>query len=204
VGILVNDGVRRPTVRFTEVDFAQGTPYEAILRPVPEEGDYVLSHAVAAIARSALLDVVASGTGRGIWGVVRTTRGAPVLVGSKTGTGDNEYKTFGPDGRVLGAGVVNRTAAFAFFFGDRFFGVLTAYVPGPRAGDYAFTSALAVRALRLIVPDLAPVLRGGDATVPWSWATPSDLRLAHARRSPRAKNTPDAVARMAAEAAAVD
>jgi membrane peptidoglycan carboxypeptidase len=182
VGILVNDGVRRPTVRFTEVHFAQGTPYEATLRPVPEQGDYVLSHAVAAIAHSALLDVVASGTGRGIWGVVRTTRGAPVLVGGKTGTGDNEYKTFGPDGRVLSARVVNRTAAFAFFFGDRFFGVVTAYVPGPRARGYAFTSALAVRALRLVVPDLAPVLRGGDATVPWSWATTSDLRVAHTSR----------------------
>jgi hypothetical protein len=52
--------------------------------------------------------------------------------------------------------VVNRTSTFAFFIGDRHFGVVTAYVPGPDAGRYRFTSALPAEILR----QLGPLLDG--------------------------------------------
>jgi hypothetical protein len=46
-----------------------------------------------------------------------------------------------------------------FFLGDRFFGTITAYVPGTIAGTYHFTSALAVQLLRALEPQLEPLLQ---------------------------------------------
>jgi hypothetical protein len=46
----------------------------------------------------------------------------------------------------------NRTAAFVFYVGDRFFGVVTAIVPGEQAAAYRFTSALPVEVLKLLAP----------------------------------------------------
>jgi len=47
-----------------------------------------------------------------------------------------------------------------FYIGDRYFGVLTAYVGGDKAGDYVFTSALPVATLKLLAPAIAPTLNG--------------------------------------------
>ena len=46
-----------------------------------------------------------------------------------------------------------------FFLGDRFFGTVTAYVPGAVAGPYHFTSALAVQLLKALEPQLDPLLK---------------------------------------------
>jgi hypothetical protein len=46
--------------------------------------------------------------------------------------------------------VVDRTATFVFFLGDRFFGTITAYVPGAVAANYHFTRAIAVQLLKAI------------------------------------------------------
>ena len=40
---------------------------------------------------------------------------------------------FGHGGGLISSRVVDRTATFVFFLGDRFFGTVTAYVPGPDA-----------------------------------------------------------------------
>ncbi len=85
--------------------------------------------------------------------------GGVVLVGGKTGTGDNRYDTFGACGRLIGQRVVDRTATFVFFLGDRFFGTITAYVPGAVAIRYDFTSALAVQLLKALEPRLRPAVR---------------------------------------------
>jgi hypothetical protein len=53
--------------------------------------------------------------------------------------------------------VVNRTSTFAFFLGDHHFGVVTAYVPGPAASGYDFTSALPVQIVRTVGPLLSPL-----------------------------------------------
>lgn len=160
MGIILNDGVRRPFARVTGMTFAEGTPFETRLERESAEGERVLASEVAATVRTALLDVVANGTGRRAQGAVRDAEGNPVPIGAKTGTGDNRYRVFGPGGRLIEDRVVNRTATFAFILGDRHFGVLTAYVPGPAAGSFAFTSALPAEIVRQIGPLLEVALSG--------------------------------------------
>ena len=84
--------------------------------------------------------------------------GTRLAVGGKTGTGDNRFEPFGPqtsDGRSR---IRNRTATFVFFIGDRWYGTVTAYVPGSAAGEYGFTSALPVQLFTQFVPTLLPML----------------------------------------------
>jgi CRP-like cAMP-binding protein len=66
-------------------------------------------------------------------------------LGGKTGTGDNQFKVHDGGGYPISSHAVNRTAAFAFLVGDRFFGTILACVPGKSAEDYEFTSSLAVQ-----------------------------------------------------------
>jgi len=54
--------------------------------------------------------------------------------------------------------VVNRVATFVFFIDDRFFGTITAFVPGADAARYEFTSGLPVRLLGHMMPILEPLL----------------------------------------------
>jgi hypothetical protein len=49
--------------------------------------------------------------------------------------------------------------------GDRFFGVLTAYVHEPYAARYDFTSALAVQLLKSLAPALQPLVESKDHSV---------------------------------------
>jgi hypothetical protein len=69
---------------------------------------------------------------------------------------------------VLSSKVVNRTATFAFYLGDRFFGVISAHVPGPEAANFDFTSALAAELLKILAPSLEPMIeRSGAALSPF-------------------------------------
>ena len=65
---------------------------------------------------------------------------------------------------------MNRTAAFAFFIGDRFFGTVLAFVPGKEAASYDFTSALAVQVLKDLTPSFLPVIEKAE---------PEHFTLAH-------------------------
>jgi len=158
MGIILNDGVRLPTVDLQRLSFAVGTPYETdmAVRPDPQQ---VIAPEVAETVRRALMGVVAEGTAARLRGAYREADGSSLPVGGKTGTGDNRFDRFGPGGRVISQRVVDRTATFVFFLGDRFFGTITAYVPGAIAGTYKFTSALAVQLLKAIEPELQPLLR---------------------------------------------
>src|SRR5262249_9276632 len=109
MGIIVNDGVRRPTLRLTELHFAEGTPYDTVFEPAPTDGERVMEPAVARALRGALADVVAGGTPRRVAGAF-THKGQPLEVGGKTGSGDNRFKTFHRHGGVISARPVNRTA----------------------------------------------------------------------------------------------
>ncbi len=162
IGIIVDNGVRQPTVDLERLDFAEGTPYETDLVAAPKP-KLVLDPAVARTVRQALLAVVARGTGSAVRGTYRAADGSLLAVGGKTGTGDNRFDHFGSGGRVIGQRVVDRTATFAFFLGNRFFGTITAYVPGAIAARYDFTSALAVHLLKALEPQLEPLLRSPDA-----------------------------------------
>lgn len=163
MGILVNDGVRLPTVRIDKMSFATGTPYETAVRFQREKGERVLNPLVAAEVRRALFDVVENGTARRLQHPFGDAEGNPIIVGGKTGTGDHRYEVFGSDGRLIKSTVMNRTATFVFYIGDRYFGTITAFVPGTQAEDYHFTSGLPVQLLKALAPELAPYLYGHSA-----------------------------------------
>ena len=99
-----------------------------------------------------LAEVVTVGTARRIDKAFVTPEGLPVQVGGKTGSGDNRFESFSRGGHLVGSRVVNRTAAFVFYVGERYFGVMLAFVPGSEAAQYKFTSALPVSILRLLSP----------------------------------------------------
>jgi len=80
---------------------------------------------------------------------------------------------FSGGGRLISQRVLDRTATFVFFLGDRFYGTITAYVPGSIAASYHFTSALAVQLLKAIEPQLEPLLRS-----PPTEATPRPINVA--------------------------
>ncbi len=159
MGILVADGIRLPAVRVRKLHFAADTPYETKLSFAGAAGERVLASEVATVAREAVLDVVANGTARRVSGAFKRADGTVIPVGGKTGTGDNRFETFGRGGNLLSSRVLNRTATFVFLIGDRFFGALTAHVPGADAADFAFTSAVPVSVLKALAPALEPLLR---------------------------------------------
>jgi membrane peptidoglycan carboxypeptidase len=156
VGILLADGVRAPTVRIEELRFGEDTPWETRLGRTPPASLQVLSPEVARVSREALIDVVERGTARRALGAFRDEDGSPLVIGGKTGTGDNRFRTFAPGGREVESRVVNRTSTLVFFAGDRWFGTVTAYVPGPEAANYSFTSGLPAQILRVLGPHLTP------------------------------------------------
>jgi membrane peptidoglycan carboxypeptidase len=168
MGIIVNGGIRYPVVRVEELHFAAGTPFETRMRVIPREGERVMSREVAAALRDALVDVVENGTARRVRGVLTAADGTPLEIGGKTGTGDNRFRVYAPGGRLMESRAVNRTATFTFFAGDRYFGVITAYVPGTEADAFRFTSGLPAQILRLLGPELDGMLapapnEGGSA-----------------------------------------
>jgi hypothetical protein len=61
----------------------------------------------------------------------------------------------------------NRTAALVFFV-DNHFGIITAHVEGPEAGDFTFTSALPSQILRHLAPTLEPLLQRSPQVSPAS------------------------------------
>src|SRR3546814_963953 len=64
MGIVVNNGIRLPTVRIERLRFAADTPYETIVEADPPEPVRVLRPEIAAVVRRALVDTVESGTAR--------------------------------------------------------------------------------------------------------------------------------------------
>lgn len=157
MGILLNDGVRYPNVKFDALHFAAGTPYETLLQRQPAQGERVLTPEVAATVRRALIEVVDKGTAVRLRGAYAGPDGKPLVMGGKTGTGDHQRKIYGPNGRLREVQTMNRTASFVFFLGDRFFGTLTAYVAGSDAASYRFTSSLPVQVLKFLAPAIEPL-----------------------------------------------
>jgi membrane peptidoglycan carboxypeptidase len=165
IGIVLNQGIRQPTVRIERLHFAAATPYETVLELQPAPAQDVLAPQIAEVVRRALLDVVEEGTARRLKGAFATSEGAPIAVGAKTGTGDHRRKSFAPGGRLIDSKVVSRTATVVFFIGDQFFGNLTVFAPGPVAADFHFTSSLSAQLLKALAPALQPLLnRDGTRT----------------------------------------
>ncbi|MGV3639272.1 MAG: hypothetical protein ACO1NZ_02060, partial [Adhaeribacter sp.] len=165
MGIILNKGLRQQKVRISRLHFAANTPYETVLRVPPVAGEQVLAPEVAAAVREALSGVVDQGTARRLQGGFVLADGSPLRVGGKTGTGDNRLVAVTTRGYRMSSRVVNRTATFIFFLGDRHFGTLTAFVPGRDAASYSFTSSLPIQVLRSMAPILAPYLQPGAGTL---------------------------------------
>ena len=162
MGIILNDGVRLPTVRIDSLHFAEGTPYETKLGRNLTHGQRVLPSAVATTLSHALSQVVESGTARRLQDSFNLKDGTPFTLGGKTGTGDNRIETVNRHGHVLSSQARNRTATFVFFLGKNHFGTLTAYVPGSKSDTFRFTSALPVQVLKGMEPILRPYLTPGQ------------------------------------------
>jgi membrane peptidoglycan carboxypeptidase len=164
IGIIQNDGIKLPTVRIDTLHFAADTPYDTRVISDPDRGKRVLPVEVAATMREALSQVVDAGTARRVSGSFKTDDGAVLVMGGKTGTGDNRISSFGAGGRVISSKAINRTATFVFFIGENHFGTLTAFVPGKAAEGFRFTSALPVQVLKGMAPILTPYLQPGAHT----------------------------------------
>jgi membrane peptidoglycan carboxypeptidase len=152
MGIIVNDGVYKATVSVRTLRFAGETPYHTVFDAPVTSGERVMAPAVAQVLRRALERVADQGTARRIADAFVLPDGTRIPVGGKTGSGDNRFKVFARNGEMIGSRPVNRTATFVFYIGDRYFGVITALVPGPESGKYGFTSALPVTILKILAP----------------------------------------------------
>jgi membrane peptidoglycan carboxypeptidase len=154
-GIILNDGVAKPSLRLQSLHFAGETPYETLLVAKNPASRRVFPAELAQVVKKAMFDVVEHGTARRAYGSI-VDDGVIVPIGGKTGTGDNRVEIHHSNG--VDSRPINRTATFVFLIGDRFFGTITAYVPGPAAGNYSFTSALPVQLFRQLAPSLSPLL----------------------------------------------
>nr|WP_246533178.1 transglycosylase domain-containing protein [Pseudomonas lalucatii] len=164
MGIILNDGIRQPTLRIDGLHFAADTPYDTRVARPASAGVRVMPSEVAAALRGALSQVVEGGTARRLQGSFSLPDGRQLTLGGKTGTGDNRVETVSRGGHVLSSRAMNRTATFVFFLGPRHYGTLTAFVPGRAAENFTFTSALPVQVLKGMAPFLAPYLEPGAST----------------------------------------
>ncbi|WP_431129035.1 transglycosylase domain-containing protein [Variovorax paradoxus] len=166
MGIIANNGERRPTQRVGALHFARETPYETRLEQRNASVEQVLPAEVAATVRRALFAVVQDGTARRLKGSLVDANGRIIEIGGKTGTGDHRYGHNGRSGRTGAERKISRSATFVFMIGDRYFGTIMAYVGEPYAARYRFTSALPTQLLKSLGPQLLPVLErsgcGGD------------------------------------------
>jgi len=161
-GIILNGGIRYPSSRIHELHFAENTPYETLMKEKTGRGERVLFPEVASAVKEAMIGVVEKGTAHAVSQAFVGQDGKPVVIGGKTGTGDNRRDIYGPGGRLIKSEAVNRTAVFVFILGDRFFGTITAYVAGNEADNYHFTSFLPVRVLKAMAPKLMPLIERTD------------------------------------------
>jgi membrane peptidoglycan carboxypeptidase len=152
IGIISNDGVRMPMLRVQKLHFADQTPYETEFEADAPASERVMNPLVAKALKGVLVSVVDAGTAVRVKGAFKGADGKVIPVGGKTGSGDNRFKTFARGGGLKSARATSRTGTFVFFIGDRYFGVLTAYVAGDKAEQYVFTSALPVAVLKLLAP----------------------------------------------------
>ena len=151
-----------PTERIQQLHFGVATPFETVLDRRIQPGSRVLLPEIAALVRRDMLGVVQNGTGRRAHDGIKLPDGTVLPIGGKTGTGDNEFHIYAKNGGYLATHTVNRTAAFTFFIGDRFFGTVLAFVPGKQASSYDFTSALAVEILKDLTPSFLPAIQSSE------------------------------------------
>ncbi len=159
MGIIINNGIRKPVQRIDSLHFAKATPYETLVKHGQAQvGEQIISPEVARATADAIRAVVSEGTAKRVKNAFKMADGSIIAVGGKTGTGDQRFDVYGAGGRLIESRFVNRSATFVFNIGERFFGSMTAYVRGPEAANYDFTSALPVQLLTHLAPSLMPLI----------------------------------------------
>lgn len=166
MGTILNNGIQMPARLIERLHFATGTPFETIMEPTPAKGKRIFSPDLAAAVRNVLTGVVEKGTASRLAHSLPREDGTWIPLGGKTGTGDHRYVTFSSAGVIKESHVINRSATFVFFIGDRFFGTLTAFVPGAEAANYQFTSALPTQVLKYLLPTLKPLIENVHSPKP--------------------------------------
>lgn len=167
MGIILNGGERLPVRRIRSLTFAETTPYEVKVAYPPVEATAVMHPDVAYAMKMALADVVNKGTARRLQDAYHHADGSPLLMGGKTGTGDNRL-VVGSGGSKSKARALSRTATLVFYLGERHFGTLTAFVPGSEAKNFRFTSALPAQVLKGMAPVLEPYLHEAESLSEWA------------------------------------
>jgi membrane peptidoglycan carboxypeptidase len=158
MGILVNRGLKLPTVRVGSLDFAKHTPYETAFQLRPGAAQRMMPSEVADAVLDAAQGVMKEGTASRLNGVFRKRDGSVVPIGGKTGTGDHRYDVFGPGGTLISSRVIDRSGTLVFYIGDRYFGTMMVYAHEPYAARFKFTSALPAQLLKALAPTLLPLL----------------------------------------------
>lgn len=158
IGIILNDGKRIPTHRFTKVEFAKDTPYETIVEQPAPTSTQVLHPEVAKILKDTMGKVVSEGTAKRLLNTFQHDDSTPFHIGGKTGTGDNRIVTSTSSGYRTSSKALNRTATFVFYLGNNHFGTLTTFVSGQSANAFSFTSALPLQVLKGMAPILQPYI----------------------------------------------
>jgi membrane peptidoglycan carboxypeptidase len=169
MGVITNDGAKLAPVTLTRVEFAAGTPYHTVMKRKRQAAERIFPTEIATVVKKALANVVEQGTARRLRGAFALGDGTSLPIGGKTGTGDHRLEVYAANGTVIESKVMNRTATFAFYLGARFFGVMTVFVPGEAAGDFHFTSAIAVQIVKDMEPALRSLVLGNEKPEP-EWA----------------------------------
>uniref|UniRef100_A0A486XUP2 peptidoglycan glycosyltransferase n=1 Tax=Rheinheimera sp. BAL341 TaxID=1708203 RepID=A0A486XUP2_9GAMM len=159
IGIIINNGKKQQSIRIDELKFALDTPYETHFNRPALPAQQVLEPEVAAAVRTVLQQVATEGTARRLQPAYAS---ANVMIGGKTGTGDNRLVQLNSRGQQISSKALNRTATFAFYLGYQHFGVLTAYVPDAEADNFSFTSALPLQVMNSMAPVLTPYLQSDN------------------------------------------
>jgi membrane peptidoglycan carboxypeptidase len=165
VGIIVGGGERRRIPLVQSLRFGPGTPYETAFEVQAADGERLMSEAVARALRATMVGVVERGTARRLDGAFAVAGADTLVVGGKTGSGDNRIQAVARNGERTSSRATNRTATLAFYVGDRFYGVITAMVLGRQAERYGFTSALPVEVLRRFAPEISSLFRSASKTI---------------------------------------
>jgi membrane peptidoglycan carboxypeptidase len=156
-GVILNEGVHAPSVRVERLRLAEGTPFETVMTRKQEPPRQAIAPEIARRVREEMRGVVQFGTARRAFASVKSAAGEVLAIGGKTGTGDNRTKSLWKVGKAR-----NRTAAFVFTVGEKYFGTVVAYVPGEQAANYSFSSALPLQVFKLIVPRLIESVEQSD------------------------------------------
>ncbi|WP_017234347.1 transglycosylase domain-containing protein [Pandoraea sp. B-6] len=158
MGIIANDGRKVQQESLSSLTFAAATPYETHFSHAFDVGQVVISPAIVDVVRGLLRDVVTGGTGKRLADGLPLGSGRTLEVYGKTGTGDQRFNVYARGAKLIESRKVNRTATFVFMIGNRFYGVLSAYVHEPYATHYTYTSAMAVQLLKSLGPTLGPLV----------------------------------------------